>query len=200
METRGKCPFCGTQTEDMVCKCGAVGAYGFDLAEAKAALFGGRRASGEVREVRFTYDPHTDPYFEVWERRDNSVINALKRLERAGDKHSKTTERLLDATRVLAQHIYPLIIAVEAQPRLPRGYHVVNLIDDMDARMFLAADGGNLISPDRKTALDFARDIADGFLDELANWLLARSEENSEAAHRLKLAAEALEAEGRCAS
>jgi hypothetical protein len=121
---------------------------------------------------------------------ENEVINALLRLQRAGDKNRQATLKLRKAARELAMHVMTLlpeeIISATELDRytyLPRGYY--------------ARGWHNLLSPDRSweltiyhklsprledqpvaasrdTAFRFAEDVTTGWLDDLADWLEMR--------------------------
>lgn len=141
---------------------------------------------------------------------DNNIINALKRLERAGSEHSKSTQKLCDAAVVVADMVADLVpISREAYPSLvmlPRGYSVGLAGCDRRAEQFLyspldtdgirtafnsyRADDNGMVrcyGISRKSALAFARDVADGWLDELGDWL---QEQASQAARATKVIAE----------
>lgn len=147
---------------------------------------------------------------------NNDVINALKRLQRAGSETSQSTEKLHEAVRVLASHITRL---VPDGVELPRGYRAMVVASNVGGETFLTlpsedrdewtgergvvyVDGlGGPLHGDfrceipaqtRKTSLAFAADVADGWLDELAAWLEARGAEDKAATERLQKAAGAM--------
>ena len=128
----------------------------------------------------------------------NSVINALKRLERAGAESSITTLKLREAVRDLAAAIATDLDSIahdcpEGQYAwtLPRGYTLEPLRNG--ALLCAPTDGGTdraellnstpiVVPPSRTAALQFAHDIATGWLDELAQWVEDRTEDAGEAA------------------
>lgn len=126
-----------------------------------------------------------------------SVVDALKRLERAGSEQSRLTEKLLDAAHILSQHVVehlphdvqlganvygaemvecplPRNIAIDRQWQLAYWDHMIG--------RYLAVDYN------REIALRFAADIADGWLDELAEWLEQRAAEDEAAAETIEQA------------
>jgi hypothetical protein len=108
-----------------------------------------------------------------------SVVDALKRLERAGDEHSRATEKLRQAAYALSEHLRPL---VPQREELPRGYqyHYDVLCSQVDCEVWRE------VCEDRETALAFARNIATGWLDDLATWLEKRAAEDETATRRLE--------------
>ena len=133
------------------------------------------------------------------EDQDNSVINALKRLERAGSEDSKTTQKLIGAADRLADHICGVLSDfVLGSANLPRGYFtvqpgVIALAYQWTDKRILHYVGH--CNADRETALHFAHDIATGWLDELAEWVEVQEQGNAEAAAKLRRAAKAMEAD-----
>jgi hypothetical protein len=138
---------------------------------------------------------------------NNSIINAVKRLERAGSENSRTTQKLFGAARQVAELIEDMVPAGE---ELPRGYYVKKVQSNIGYGLFLCYDelvennleitryidgiGGYLHGDfhcwipgqDRDTVLQFAKDVATGFLDEIAEWLEKRAEENQKATEVLE--------------
>jgi len=125
----------------------------------------------------------------------NDVINAVKRLERAGSEYSRATQKLYEAAREVATFIEN---QVPVGVKLPRGYYVKRIYSNISSEKFLCRDmvgengletcyidgiGGYLhgdfrccIPRQNRTAiLKFAEDIANGLLDEIAEWLEART-------------------------
>ena len=105
-----------------------------------------------------------------------SVIDALKRLERAGAEDSAHTLKLRQAAAALAEHLVQQIRA-ERTLNLPRGYEVD------DKQLWLCGDLQplNPFLPSREQSMDFASSIATGWLDELATWLEERARVSKEA-------------------
>lgn len=132
---------------------------------------------------------------------ENTVINAVKRLERAGSENSRATQKLFEAAKIVADSIEE---NVPAGVRLPRGYIVRRVQSNLGSEKFLCrgtddltvfVDGiGGYLHGDfqcwipaqnRKTVLDFAADIASGLLDEIAAWLEERATQANKAAEVL---------------
>tara|TARA_Y100000310_G_scaffold208417_1_gene209011 strand:+ start:347 stop:763 length:417 start_codon:yes stop_codon:yes gene_type:complete len=123
------------------------------------------------------------------------IVDALARLERAGQEHSRTTQKLRNAAVVLAAHVCTI---VPEGVGLPRGYRVARLRSNVDSELFLEAPwrsdeweesapllnatGGYLHGDfsmplpivTRDDVLRFAGDVAGGWLTELAEWLERR--------------------------
>lgn len=124
-----------------------------------------------------------------------NVIDALKRLERAGAEDSRATQRLVEAAGVLGRHI-AAHLPPETAPQvneydhllypLPRSFAVrgESLVRFWDRD----PDYDRPVDADRETALFFAREVATGWLDELAEWLEARTAEADESAATLDAA------------
>lgn len=154
---------------------------------------------------------------------DNSIINALKRLERAGSENSRATEKLHEAARIVASQIItvaPLYIL------LPRGYWVRKMNSNIGSEYFLVKStsvknppyelGDDMRGPhewdlidywidgtdsylhgdfqcrvpgqNREGSLRFAKDIADGLLDEIADFLEKRKAESEKNTQTLESA------------
>lgn len=126
----------------------------------------------------------------------SNIINALKRLERAGDENSRATEKLYEAAKKVAAFIEE---NVPAAVELPRGYKAIYVSSNIGSAKFLVnetkerrvwIDGiGGYLHEDynckipaqtRTGVLDFAKDIAEGLLDEIALFLEKRAQESSE--------------------
>ncbi len=133
-----------------------------------------------------------------------SIIDSLKRLERAGSEHSRATEKLHTAARDVARLVKEL---VPVGVILPRGYEVRRIHSNVGSDLFLVAGGywvdgcGGYLHGDfrcpippqtREASLRFAEDIATGWLDELAEWLEQRAAEDEAATATLQAAAERL--------
>jgi hypothetical protein len=140
------------------------------------------------------------------------VINAVKRLERAGDENSKATAKLHEAARNVAALI---INRVPVGVQLPRGYRVKKVKSNVGSAEFLTLRGeqgeygeydyywidgtGGYLHRDfnaaipaqtRAGSLRFAKDIAEGLLNEIAEFLEQRKAESESAAAALAQAAE----------
>ena len=133
---------------------------------------------------------------------DNSIINALKRLERAGSESSRATEKLKDAARDVSRRIADLVWPLDESDIvvLPRSYRVVwdcNASLEVGMPMPLNERIGAGIPPGtldyhtlsaywpaqipRDAALQFAKDLADGWLAELSDLLDARRKADEQA-------------------
>ena len=121
----------------------------------------------------------------------SDVINALKRLERAGASNSKSTKKLFEAAETAAHAIKQI---VPEGVELPRGYCVIEHKSNVGYASFLVhgseeeseyIDGiGTYLHGDfhceipaqtRRGCLEFAEDIASGLLDEIAAFLEQRA-------------------------
>jgi hypothetical protein len=132
---------------------------------------------------------------------NNNVINAVKRLERAGSENSRATQKLFEAASKVAGLVEKM---APDSVKLPRGYKVIYASANIGGCHFLIRgdeeeenadfiDGiGEYLYGDfncfipnqtRRSVLKFAEDIAGGWLDEVAAFLEERakkSDENSE--------------------
>ena len=144
---------------------------------------------------------------------DSNTINALKRLERVGSETSRATEKLYDACIIVANAALDSIPCHEITEQsmadgyyytgLPRGYtlHFAGCDRDVEYHLSWRKDPDNpcvdvnLNSREdeheelgirRNAALHFARDVATGWLDELAEWLEARTQKSEAAAAKLE--------------
>ena len=134
--------------------------------------------------------------------RNNQIINAVKRLERAGSENSKATQKLREAAVTVAE----FIIQQVGRPYsiLPRGYRIEEFKIKGQEQLVLIAPAtwhdGELESfllfdeelhptesyhwddyiyckrPSKYTLLRFSEDIAAGLLDEIADQI---KEENA---------------------
>jgi hypothetical protein len=147
---------------------------------------------------------------------DNSIINSLKRLERAGSENSRTTEKLREAAAEVANKIVemvPLSLIDEEGPKgavvsLPRGYVIEERTGNNASFRYLTRDGDPLWesryldakenhyqggdfncwigAANRDDILRFSKDIATGLLNEIATWLEERTKANQSATATLK--------------
>lgn len=142
----------------------------------------------------------------------SNIISAVKRLERAGSENSRTTQKLFEAARQVAELIKDM---VPAGARLPRGYYVKKVHSNVGSCSFLCRDFPGdypgevkthyidgigeylhrdihcwIPGQDRNTVLKFAEDVATGLLDEIAEWLEKRNTEAQKLAETLKKATE----------
>ncbi len=138
-----------------------------------------------------------------------TIIDAVKRLERAGGEHTRTTGKLREAARQVALEIQK---SVPEGVDLPRGYRVVErgsnigrefylespltpegssedffYVDGPEFGAYLHGDFGAWIpGTPRSVVLRFAADIAGGLLDEITVWLEARAAEDTNASATLE--------------
>ena len=134
-------------------------------------------------------------------RRGNSIINALKRLERAGAEDSRATQKLKVACEEAANYVAAL---VPEGTWLPQRYEVGNHLYCRPGES-LAADWRNYLKMwgppsgtdwvwveasnlSREDALQFAGDVAGGLLREVAEFLEFRVAEAEKAAAELEAA------------
>lgn len=134
----------------------------------------------------------------------DNLINSLKRLERAGAENSRATKKLHEAAAEVADRIERL---VPSGVRLPRGYIVDGVKSNVGYARFLKReddewdewgeptytwiDGtGSYLHGDfhcwipaqtRAGSLQFAKDVAEGLLDEIAAFLEEWAAKNDEA-------------------
>lgn len=138
-----------------------------------------------------------DKVMAEYDERDGksgSIINALKRLERAGSEHSRTTAKLVTAANTLADHIIGQLIEMERDATsdlvavLPQGVrYCVG-----PRRLCLGEDelGEDIAvgseTTTRSSALNFAHIVASGWLEQMAGWLEQQNAANEKAAGALK--------------
>ena len=140
--------------------------------------------------------------------KSNSSIDALKRLERAGSENSRTTQKLREASVVVADTVVRAVEAAQAEGvELPRGYAVIDQYSNVGCFTQLRNDDGETLNSDCATAgeeylhgdfnrtfkvvgrdgiLQFAADIADGLLDEIAVFLEERAAKEVAATQQLE--------------
>lgn len=131
-----------------------------------------------------------------------SIIDSLKRLERAGEEFSRSTEKLRKSASVVADKILEMTEPLYDGKQdwgsavwLPEGLEIhfigagkapVLTFDHYTAWAPLSsrvADGRNESDPaSRQDILRFSKMIADGYLDRLAEWL----EKKTAAAEKLE--------------
>lgn len=130
---------------------------------------------------------------------NNSVINAVKRLERVGSENSKATKKLFQAATAVAELIEEV---APVGVTLPRGYKVVERRSKLAPCLFLVNKDGEYIDgigqhlhgdfhcwiPEqrREVILDFAADIADGLLNEIADFIEQLAMESNKATEVLE--------------
>ena len=136
------------------------------------------------------------------EKKNNSIIDSLKRLERVGSETSRVTEKLKTACNEVAKKIVSIMKSeCEDEEKngfrgeyssisLPRGYRLI-LIDTTDCHMWtliVPSQDERIDHPynrslafvpqdiTRDDALQFSKDIAEGLLDEIT--VVLESEKN----------------------
>lgn len=115
------------------------------------------------------------------------IINSLKRLERVGSENSKTTEKLISAVLELSY-----LICKQFDPRPGDSYRIQFPVDPgytetqfgnipnnpsyyyvklVKGEMCLFNSGNEFVGKNRKTALEFAENIANGLLEQVSRVL-----------------------------
>ena len=124
----------------------------------------------------------------------SNIIDSLKRLERIGDENSKTTQKLIEAARDIADKIVKQfavrdseVVDLGAPSKLERaagGYTTTREIHKFahyaireSQLTFADRRGDNYVALDRENALQFSKDLANGLLDYLAEILAERLKE-----------------------
>lgn len=123
------------------------------------------------------------------------LANAIARLERAGSENSKGYAKLVDAAGILASWIE---YNVPTGVTLPRDYKVIRIRSNVGSELFLVAgidtyidgSGGYLHgdfscripAPTRSALLKLAKDVAEGWLTEIAEFLEKRAKRSNDAA------------------
>lgn len=131
------------------------------------------------------------------QKKDNSIINSLMRLKRAGAENSKTTQKLKESVEEVAgmldKIIYPLISWGRDYPKytfyriIGKLYYTnAGLIWDHDEKADLMNINNYLLCPKeeyvrRECALSFSKAIAEGLLDEIREWVEKETEKNNAA-------------------
>ncbi len=122
------------------------------------------------------------------------IINSLKRLERAGAENSRTTEKL----RQGAAQVADLICEVAPADLGVKGYHIVVApfhrflaLGEGEKETYVSISCSGYLPP-RETALAFAKDVANGLLDEIAERVEMDASEASEGLAVLRAASEAV--------
>jgi len=130
----------------------------------------------------------------------NSIINSLKRLERAGQENSRYTQKVREATSEVADLIatcsispltenLTLLRELDIYPlgkysfiRGMQGKVLIKLNDEiLNPSGYLPSDG-----PSRNTCLEFAKDIADGLIDAIAEEVEVENRKLQEAEEALE--------------
>jgi len=128
----------------------------------------------------------------VTQPRANAIVNALQRLDRAGDEASKANEKLKAAAVQVAQHIAAKVggYAERGFLTLPRGYSLSAHAVKENGPLCLKSDLRGYIFDEEhitaESALHLARDIANGWLEDVTAYLEARTQEAERAAETLR--------------
>ena len=137
----------------------------------------------------------------------SDLMSSLKRLERAGSESSRATQKLHEAASEVPLAVQKM---VPEGVELPRGYTVRRVHSNVGSECFLTYYGetAEMEAPDdlyvdgcggylhgdfhcpipsqtRETSMHFARDIAEGWLDEVAAFLEQRAAKATSAAEGL---------------
>lgn len=136
----------------------------------------------------------------------SNIVTSLKRLERAGSETGKTTRKLIEAAADVALQVERIVGEADCEDvALPRGYEVLH---HHGARHLVTPEveevcygtcypvrytlnpGSDSPTPDanRGAALLFAKDLASGWLEELAAFLEDRAAEDKAASETLEAA------------
>ena len=117
----------------------------------------------------------------------SQVVDALKRLERAGDANSQSTRKLIDAAdrlshRIVEQYEVRDKYVPDLAPRFTRARYSV-----LNGR--LVNSESRFVAENRETALAFALDISAGLLEGIAD---AMEKQNQESRQGLSIVENAL--------
>ena len=147
----------------------------------------------------------------------SEILNALNRLQRAGSEASRCTAKLHEAAAAVAEEICESVSKADAIGKmLPRKYIVHRQRSNIGSTLFLYwieretkdecdyegrshcinGESGYLhgdfkseMTPKpRAGSLQFAKDVSEGLLDEIAEFLEKRAAENELAAQKLEAA------------
>jgi len=127
------------------------------------------------------------------------IVDSLKRLENSGKERSRVTDQLMvvsEAVAVEICHVAPLDV------KLPRGYKAVRIHSNIGYNDYLVAPSGELVNgddsnlhgdchvfvekPSRQTILNFSKDISEGLLGEIADFIDNMSKEDEQAIEQLE--------------
>lgn len=127
------------------------------------------------------------------QRKDNSIINSLKRLERVGSETSRVTQKLKKATEKVARELLKGIhnTGVEVNDfyiHIAQALYYTGstLLWDYDGNMHnISCWDYNLIPDDRdvsrNVALDFSKAISNGLLEDVSKWVEVKKNESEQA-------------------
>lgn len=126
----------------------------------------------------------------------NSIINSIKRLERAGDERSKATQKLRDAAFELCDYLLETlprnfsILEADWREQEEPGY-VLRIKDGADLmieHMGTYCNYGEWHNVTRDMALGLAQAVAEGLLDKVAVELERQTKDAERAAEIIKSA------------
>lgn len=128
-----------------------------------------------------------------------NTTQAIERLNRAGAENSRATQKLHEAAGDVAQLIINIVPRATV---LPRGYEVIRRKTNVGSADYLVNTHEEYVDGDgcylhgdfncwiparnRETSLLFAKDIAEGLLEEITVWLESRKLESEQAAEVMK--------------
>lgn len=123
----------------------------------------------------------------------SDLMNSLSRLERAGSNSSRCTEKLHEAASAVAGNICKIIANAKAVGvDLPRHYRVIKVKSNVGSARYLVLENGDgsylycdfhawIPEQTRDGSLQFAKDISEGLLTEIAEFLEKRASEEAKA-------------------
>jgi len=127
---------------------------------------------------------------ENTQQKSNSVIDALKRLERAGSENSRATQKLRESATLVGNKI-SYEMGLPRGIELPRGYTILGVGEYNQPYLHQSVGAGEWDGEpqfanveegaSRDVLLRFAADIAEGWLDEVAAFLEERVRESDNA-------------------
>lgn len=128
---------------------------------------------------------------------------AITKLERAGSEHSRANRRLREAATALSIKLEESGVPIGV--KLPRGYKFIERRSNIGSDVFLVDEDGDFVDTSRaggyylhgdfnawipgssrEAVLSFARAIADGWLDELNEWMEERTQAANKAAETIE--------------
>lgn len=128
-------------------------------------------------------------------KENNSIINSLKRLERVGSETSVVTQKLKEAVEEIAKKIDEIVRPYVQENDFEPDFETVidhlhyfcgTLIWDYDGEATPYIYNSYALCPNktyvsRAVALDFAKAIANGLLENIAKWIAEKKAETEKA-------------------
>jgi hypothetical protein len=120
----------------------------------------------------------------------SNIIDSLKRLERIGDENSKTTQKLIEAARELADNIVKQFnVSASETVRLKTSGRTDGEDEEYTRLADYRIQSGQLsfwhplgyVAENRENALRFSKDIANGLLESFAEILEGRLKDSETA-------------------